>query len=323
MKHNFLKRARQKLLSPVLAELDITKQIFESRFKELEQKYDLLASRIDELYQYETQGRVGEVQLRADFEKELIVAQIKQRWELIDEFHELHFAHHTFTCSICGHEINTDSAKKYFSECIFHGGHLERYECDHCGCIIGPLKMFQLNKEAFDLDYEQHYSIFSEGDTTEAEKFTFYQLKPDKNKVYLNYGCGAWSRSIDELRAEGYQVYGFEPYAQSENPFIISSFDELKQMKFDGIFTNNLLEHLPEPIEAFELFKSLLRDKTCLMIHSTPCYEYLYEYTRFHLFFFTGKSVDYLCEKVGLEAIDRHETEQFDGTYISYCYRIK
>jgi len=42
------------------------------------------------------------------------------------------------------------------------------------------------------------------------------------------------------------------------------------------------------------------------MIHSTPCYQYAYEYSRWHLYFFVGKSIDFLCEKSGLEIETRN-----------------
>ena len=59
------------------------------------------------------------------------------------------------------------------------------------------------------------------------------------------------------------------------------------------------------------------------MAHATPCYEYLYEYTRFHLFFFAGKSKDLLLEKAGLQLVD----ELIDGSYHCrvakpFCYGI-
>lgn len=182
--------------------------------------------------------------------------------------------------------------------------------------------MFDLSSQEFDLDYMQHYTVFNEGDTTEDEIFTFYQLNPSKEGVYLNYGCGAWSKSINELRREGYNVYGFEPYVSTESsPYIINNINELKKMSFDGIFTNNVLEHLLDPVQSFSLFKSLLKDQNSIMVHSTPCYEYLYEYTRFHLIFYTGRSINTLCKKTGLIALDRYDAIRFNNNYTSFKYR--
>jgi len=184
--------------------------------------------------------------------------------------------------------------------------------------------MLTLSKEELDYDYALHYSVFSENDTTEYEKHTFYQFKPQKEYKYLNYGCGVWSRTISELREEGYDVYGFDPYAQtSDNEYVLTSYEALKAMRFDGIFSNNVLEHLQNPLETLMLMKSLLKDDHSKMIHSTPCYEYLYEYTRFHLVFFTGHSLEILCRKAGLTCY-RHSDEVLNGErYISYHFEQK
>ena len=37
--------------------------------------------------------------------------------------------------------------------------------------------------------------------------------------------------------------------------------EELTKMKFDGIFSNNLIEHLQDPIRFFEDTKLLLKDR--------------------------------------------------------------
>ena len=71
-------------------------------------------------------------------------------------------------------------------------------------------------------------------------------------------------------------------------------------MKFDGVFSNNVLEHLPDPVSELKFMKSLLRDeKTDLMAHATPCFEYAYEYTRFHLVFYTGGSIASVARQIG------------------------
>jgi hypothetical protein len=92
------------------------------------------------------------------------------------------------------------------------------------------------------------------------------------------------------------------------------------QRRYDGIMTNNLIEHLTDPVDAFRLFRSLLSGPYSLMAHSTPCYEYSFEYTRFHLFFFTGSSIDVLCKKCGLnvETVERDP----DHDFINYVYSI-
>ena len=54
------------------------------------------------------------------------------------------------------------------------------------------------------------------------------------------------------------------------------------------------------------------------MAHATACYKYLYEYTRFHLIFYTGDSIDYLCEKCNLKIIGK-ETDS-EKLFINYLF---
>ena len=46
-----------------------------------------------------------------------------------------------------------------------------------------------------DEDYWVHYLGYSEGNSFEKEERAFFMLKPQKDKVYLNYGCGKWQNS--------------------------------------------------------------------------------------------------------------------------------
>lgn len=52
------------------------------------------------------------------------------------------------------------------------------------------------------------------------------------------------------------------------------------------------------------------------MAHSTPCYKNLYAITRFHLFFFTGRSLEEFAA-----ALDFKVSGQSKGEFI--CYRFK
>lgn len=49
-----------------------------------------------------------------------------------------------------------------------------------------------------------------------------------------------------------------------------------------------------------------------MMAHSTPCYEYRYDYSIFHLYFFIGRSLELLAKKTGFEL--EHYIQ--DGEYI-------
>ena len=53
------------------------------------------------------------------------------------------------------------------------------------------------------------------------------------------------------------------------------------------------------------------------MSHASPCYDYLYEFTRFHVIFYTGRSVETLARKVRL----RVENRERDGEFICQLFK--
>jgi len=52
------------------------------------------------------------------------------------------------------------------------------------------------------------------------------------------------------------------------------------------------------------------------MAHATPCFEYLFEYTRFHLFFFPGRSREVLAQRAGLKI----ESFEVYGMFLNAVY---
>ncbi len=227
-------------------------------------------------------------------------------------------------CGICGYSGETTKLEKRVTTCIFDGGELVRYVCPECGAIFGPTKFSSLSKDARNDDYTVHYTGYHEGDSTDKEVKTFMRLEPFKNGVYLNYGCGSWSQTMRKLHDLGYCVYGFEPYSQDiENPYIISDRAILSKMRFNGIFSNDVLEHLMDPAAELSFMKTLLATPDAKMAHTTGCYDYKYEYTRFHVYFFTGKAVDVLCEKAGLNLLEISDAESAAGEKDFHCRIFK
>ena len=250
---------------------------------------------------------------------------IRTKWRFVDYLASQNDnSDREIECGICRYKNKVKSFKTIEADCDFEGGHLVRYICPECGVIFGPLKFADLSEQEFDDDYVVHYSGFKEGDSTDKEIAAFMQLKPEKNKTYLNYGCGSWSSSIKALQDEGYVIYGYDPYSGDSkgNPFIVTERKELKKMRFDGIFSNNLLEHLPDPAQELIFMKSLLSNTSAKMAHSTGCYEYMFEYTRFHMYFFTGRSLDVLAENAGLTHGELIRDEKWED-FLCYVFSMK
>ena len=169
--------------------------------------------------------------------------------------------------------------------------------------------MLSLSKRQLAREYRELYAVYDEGDTTETELRAFYTLNPTKVGRYLNYGCGKWSKAIQILRETGFDILGYDPTAgRGKFDFVISREETLRSMKFDGLVSNNLLEHLQDPVATVRFMKSLINDGG-MMVHATPCYRYEYEYSRFHLFFFTGNSVNVMAHRVGLTVQDTKDPD--------------
>jgi len=228
---------------------------------------------------------------------DLVRYAMKAHWRAIDLIEQERGIYHPRECVLCGHMEDDIKFEQLTSQCIFQGGRLVRYKCPACDVIFGPTKMLALDDEMLQLEYSLLYSVYSEGDTTSSTIRAFHLLNPTPNGVYLDYGCGGgWSEAINQLRMDGWNIYGFEPSASSDSPFVFSRLDQIQGMQFDGILTHNVLEHLVDPIGVTRNLANMLTNDGCI-VHATACFDYLYEVSRFHLFFFTGRSPEMLAKK--------------------------
>jgi hypothetical protein len=264
--------------------------------------------------------QISESQQQAlrEMRREIVRYQIAGKWSVIDAMDRAVVPSAPVrTCPLCGHEGADDGYRRYTTNCIFGGGILERYQCPECDVVFGADKMFKLSRQELSQEYEWHYKVYEEGDSTEAELRAFHSLNPRRDGVYVNYGAGGWSRSVQLLRQEGWDVFAYEPHgsASTGGDWVITSEAEMASRRFDGLFSNNVLEHLRYPVEDFQRMMTWL-NPGALMAHATPCYEYLYEYTRFHLFFFLGRSRELLAQRSGL-SIQNYEV---DGHYMNCVF---
>ena len=250
---------------------------------------------------------------------DLLRHQIAMKWNLMDYFdRQQSTSERMRRCPLCDYAGAQEEFLTYATQCIFEGGVLKRHQCPACDVIFGADKMLRLSDAELTQDYVWHYRAYSEGDSTELELRAFHALNPSKEGVYLNYGAGSWSKTILILRDEGWNVYAYEPHSASADSeaHIITDRKALSAMRFDGLFSNNVLEHLRYPVDELIFMRSLLKP-AALMSHATPCFEYLYEYTRFHLFFFLGRSRNMLAQKAGL-SIDNFYVE---GEFMNCIYK--
>jgi hypothetical protein len=127
-----------------------------------------------------------------------------------------------------------------------------------------------------------------------------------KSGKYLNFGSGKWSQSVPRLRAEGWDLDAYEPCstARLQDIKIFDNIADLKTNYYDGIFTNDVLEHLQNPIETIKFLGTLLKENG-LQSHQTPCFSYCCEQSLWHIIFPIGRSVVILVDKAGQEIVHR------------------
>ena len=238
--------------------------------------------------------------------------QISNASRVIDAIDSLLPESDTIVCSLCN---ATSPRTEYLvkeSQCVFGGGRLRRYQCPNCDVIFGPDKTARLSALQLTEEYAVHFRAFTEAYEPPAEIRAFHLLEPKMGGRYLNYGCGANTAGMRELRAAGWDVWGYEPNERAidtEN-YVVRSSERLHTMSFDGVYSSNVLEHFQDPVTELRTMNGLLKVGG-RMAHATPCFEYLYEYTRFHLFFFTGRSRNLLAQKAQMDVVSFTADKEF------------
>ena len=208
----------------------------------------------------------------------------------------------THTCPICTFEVELKEDPKLASKCLVSDGRkIQRYQCPQCDCIFGPLEI--LDHPDIMSTYETMAKDRQETDSTELELEAFRLVsRSGKNGKYLNFGAGKWSKAIPRLRTEGWDVDAYEPCSAARPKHADGEIQEGK--KYDGIFSNNLLEHLQDPVKAIQKLGLLLKDGG-LQCHKTPCYEYCYDFSSWHIIYPVGRSLNILISRSGQELVEK------------------
>lgn len=220
------------------------------------------------------------------------------------------------SCYICNAQYNSNF-KILNSRCRLSNTDIVRYQCNKCGIIFGPLNLINATFSELSKEYQKIFdSGYKDADNTDLEIKVFKYLNPNKKSLYLNWGCGTTPKTIQKLNELGYSVLGYEPFNQKQisNKLVISDFDKLSKYKFDGIFSNNLLEHLQNPVSTLINMTSILKNKESYMVHATPCYKYVYEWTKFHLYFFVNNSLNEISKltKLNIKNTDNDDIKIFE-----------
>lgn len=204
------------------------------------------------------------------------------------------------TCFICDFSDINENFKKYKTNDIFNAGEIVRHQCPNCDVIFGDLRFLNFNKLEINDDYCDTYSYFKEGETYGTQLECLNSIDLFKNKIYsyLDYASGI-GKIIPILMKESYNIYGYDKYVISKN--VLNNIDN---MKFDVIFSNNFIEHLINPIDDIKNMLNHLNDNGYLIFTSDCIDEYKVEFTHFHTFYFLGRSLNVLAKKLNLNILE-------------------
>ena len=212
-------------------------------------------------------------------------------------------------CKLCNHEDDTNNYKILRANDIFYAGNLIRYQCPNCDVIFGDMRFLSLTKKEIEKDYENLYSYYKETDPANGILYFFNKLKMSKSKKYLDWGCGNNPSTLSLLNNQGYNVFGYDKYTNNPHHKFLKNIDN----KFDMIYSNNFIEHVIDPISDLkEVLDNLKSDGILILI--SPCWDYCYEFTHFHTFFFVNKSVKVLCDKLNISEI--YSNKESDNSII-------
>ena len=238
-------------------------------------------------------------------------------WTALDAAYEPILKHRPLTCIVCGHTATRDGFEIREDRCYFGGGRLERYACPGCDCVFGPQKYLDLDEAFVGKDYQVLYSRYAEGDSTANELRAFRSLNADPAGRYLDWGAGGgWNRTLETLKGEGWNIVAHEPNAAAAIAESGAQVWDGVTGGFDGIFSNNVIEHFRDPVAQFQAFHALLKPGA-KMAHASPCYDYCFAFTRFHSVFLLGRSPNILAERTGFRVVDSER----DGEYINHVFQ--
>jgi 2-polyprenyl-3-methyl-5-hydroxy-6-metoxy-1,4-benzoquinol methylase len=146
-------------------------------------------------------------------------------------------------CEVCGLIFQRDIPNKILMERVY----------EHW---IDPKKAFNGHQKSKGLEYYSQYA-------QEIMQIISYFKKVPSSLRFLDFGMG-WAKWALMAKAFGCDSYGTElsderiKYAKS-NGIKIVMWDEIPQLRFDFINTEQVFEHIPEPLQTLNHFKKGLK----------------------------------------------------------------
>ncbi len=215
-------------------------------------------------------------------------------------------------CRICGDEA--EHKVYHVKEMFFGTGQgFDYFECENCQCI--QIMDIPGNLEEF---YGKQYYSFRKPELNEPKVSERIETR------ILDVGCGSGKWLAEKYEKGHINLFGCDLFIEKDifyEPCIHIKKCTIQEMEgtFDLIRLSDSLEHMEEPLEALLSVKRLL-DVNGMCLISIPVFpnaafelfgEYWYEWDApRHIFLHSVKSMDYLCQKVGLRIESIHYNSQ-------------
>jgi len=122
-------------------------------------------------------------------------------------------------------------------------------------------------------------------------------ISPYKDTIYkvLDFGCGESPVLSSLLREEGYEVDIYDKFFSAKKTY--------RRKTYDLITATEVIEHLPDPLSTFKLFRSLLNKDGIISImtlfhpqEDTQFIDWWYRRDRTHISFYSPVTVKYLAD---------------------------
>lgn len=194
------------------------------------------------------------------------------------------------------------------------GINLDVYECPYCGLvqIFGePVSYYR--------DVIRAIAVSEEMREFRKQYFHEFLIKCNllgKKVIEIGAGCGEY---MEILEAEDVDVYGIEHLEKSvqaarhkglhvSQGFVENSQTEIHGAPYDGFYTMNYLEHIPEPKEFLKGILNNLTEDGCGLVE-VPNGDLIFKKYMFsefmldHLSYFSKESLSRMLELSGLEVV--------------------
>lgn len=235
------------------------------------------------------------------------------------------------------HFIYSPTGVEHYGEVIDSKDGFDVIECKTCGFkhvipIPTPEELNKLYKEEFYSTEKPTYFKSTEEDLewwnltyrNYYKMFEKYVSEGNRRLLEIGSGPGYFLKCGKEL---GWNVLGFEPseeayrYSQKFGVKVINKFFDEKNIKeygkFNVIYINTVIEHLPDPVSIIKIAKNILKSKGIICIISPNDFNPLQNILRNnlgynpwwvappqHINYFNFESIKKLLERLGFEIIE-------------------